>query len=60
MCARVCVFRVLKEQWIRAKYERQEFTEDSKKLIYEDGVFYVYYMSSNSFFGSCMLGTEFE
>ncbi|XP_057193153.1 arf-GAP with dual PH domain-containing protein 1 isoform X2 [Triplophysa rosa] len=28
--------QALKEQWIRAKYERQEFTEDSKKLIYED------------------------
>ncbi|XP_056315198.1 arf-GAP with dual PH domain-containing protein 2 [Danio aesculapii] len=29
--------QVLKEQWIRAKYERQEFTEVGKKLIYEDG-----------------------
>lgn len=32
----VC-FRVLKEQWIRAKYERQEFIEDGKKPHYEDG-----------------------
>uniref|UniRef100_A0A8C1V2T4 Zgc:92360 n=1 Tax=Cyprinus carpio TaxID=7962 RepID=A0A8C1V2T4_CYPCA len=28
--------QVLKEQWIRAKYERQEFVENGKKLIYED------------------------
>ncbi|KAI2663178.1 Arf-GAP with dual PH domain-containing protein 1 [Labeo rohita] len=28
--------QVLKEQWIRAKYERQEFMDNSKKLIYED------------------------
>ncbi|XP_051562911.1 arf-GAP with dual PH domain-containing protein 1 isoform X1 [Myxocyprinus asiaticus] len=28
--------QVLKEQWIRAKYERQEFIEEGKKLIYED------------------------
>ena len=34
---RVCVYRVLKEQWIRAKYERKEFMEAGKKLIYEDG-----------------------
>uniref|UniRef100_A0A673FF17 Arf-GAP with dual PH domain-containing protein 1-like n=1 Tax=Sinocyclocheilus rhinocerous TaxID=307959 RepID=A0A673FF17_9TELE len=28
--------QVLKEQWIRVKYERQEFMENGKKLIYED------------------------
>uniref|UniRef100_A0A8C1NUY3 Zgc:92360 n=1 Tax=Cyprinus carpio TaxID=7962 RepID=A0A8C1NUY3_CYPCA len=28
---------VLREQWIRAKYERQEFMQNGKKLIYEDG-----------------------
>uniref|UniRef100_A0A8C1R8K9 Zgc:92360 n=1 Tax=Cyprinus carpio TaxID=7962 RepID=A0A8C1R8K9_CYPCA len=27
---------VLREQWIRAKYERQEFMQNGKKLIYED------------------------
>uniref|UniRef100_A0A8C1R8C1 Zgc:92360 n=1 Tax=Cyprinus carpio TaxID=7962 RepID=A0A8C1R8C1_CYPCA len=30
---------VLREQWIRAKYERQEFMQNGKKLIYEDGVY---------------------
>ncbi|XP_060774797.1 arf-GAP with dual PH domain-containing protein 1 isoform X1 [Neoarius graeffei] len=29
--------QVLKEQWIRAKYERQEFTQDGKPLVYEEG-----------------------
>ncbi|XP_040927637.1 arf-GAP with dual PH domain-containing protein 1 isoform X2 [Betta splendens] len=29
--------RVLKEQWIRAKYERKEFTEPGLRLPYEDG-----------------------
>lgn len=35
MC--VCVLRVLREQWIRAKYERKEFTEPAKSLTYEEG-----------------------
>ncbi|NWT94487.1 ADAP1 protein, partial [Urocynchramus pylzowi] len=30
--------QVLKEQWIRAKYERKEFTEPGKQLPYSDGV----------------------
>ncbi|MBN3309954.1 ADAP1 protein, partial [Amia calva] len=30
--------QVLKEQWIRAKYEREEFTEPGKKLPYEEAV----------------------
>lgn len=29
--------RVLREQWIRAKYERKEFTEPGKQLPYSDG-----------------------
>lgn len=29
--------RVLREQWIRAKYERKEFTELGKQLPYTDG-----------------------
>ncbi|XP_076871824.1 arf-GAP with dual PH domain-containing protein 1 [Brachyhypopomus gauderio] len=29
--------QVLKEQWIRAKYERMEFTQDRKQLVYEEG-----------------------
>ncbi|XP_071393731.1 arf-GAP with dual PH domain-containing protein 1 isoform X1 [Centroberyx affinis] len=29
--------QVLREQWIRAKYERKEFCEPGKKLIYEEG-----------------------
>ncbi|TRZ01339.1 hypothetical protein DNTS_022010 [Danionella cerebrum] len=29
---------VLKEQWIRAKYDRQEFMENSGKPVYEDGI----------------------
>lgn len=33
----VWIHRVLKEQWIRAKYERQEFIQDSKPLVYEEG-----------------------
>lgn len=28
----LCLFRVLKEQWIRAKYERQEFMADGKTI----------------------------
>lgn len=28
---------MLKEQWIRAKYERKEFTEPGTKVSYEDG-----------------------
>lgn len=31
------VIRVLKEQWIRAKYERQKFTEAEKNFTYEEG-----------------------
>lgn len=31
------VFRVLKEQWIRAKYERKEFSEPTKNYAYEEG-----------------------
>ncbi|XP_053835099.1 arf-GAP with dual PH domain-containing protein 1-like isoform X2 [Vidua macroura] len=30
--------QVLREQWIRAKYERKEFTEPGKQLPYSDGV----------------------
>lgn len=30
--------QVLREQWIRAKYERKEFTELGKQLPYTDGV----------------------
>uniref|UniRef100_A0A8B9EPU0 ArfGAP with dual PH domains 1 n=1 Tax=Anser cygnoides TaxID=8845 RepID=A0A8B9EPU0_ANSCY len=30
--------QVLREQWIRAKYERKEFTEPGKQLPYTDGV----------------------
>lgn len=30
--------QVLKEQWIRAKYERKEFTADGKKLKYDEGM----------------------
>ncbi|XP_027536652.1 arf-GAP with dual PH domain-containing protein 1-like isoform X1 [Neopelma chrysocephalum] len=30
--------QVLREQWIRAKYERKEFTELGKQLPYSDGV----------------------
>lgn len=33
----VCVFRTLREQWIRAKYERKEFSEPGKSFIYEEG-----------------------
>lgn len=33
----VCVFRTLREQWIRAKYERKEFSEPGKNFIYEEG-----------------------
>ncbi|CAG12513.1 unnamed protein product, partial [Tetraodon nigroviridis] len=29
--------RVLREQWIRAKYERKEFTEPAKSFTYEEG-----------------------
>ncbi|KAJ8363198.1 hypothetical protein SKAU_G00120290 [Synaphobranchus kaupii] len=29
--------QVLREQWIRAKYERKEFMESGKKLTYEEG-----------------------
>lgn len=29
---RFSLFRVLKEQWIRAKYERQEFMADGKTI----------------------------
>lgn len=28
---------MLKEQWIRAKYERKEFTESANKFTYEEG-----------------------
>lgn len=28
---------MLREQWIRAKYERKEFTEPGKQLPYSDG-----------------------
>lgn len=28
---------MLREQWIRAKYERKEFTEPGKQLPYTDG-----------------------
>lgn len=30
-------FRVLREQWIRAKYERKEFSESAKHFEYEEG-----------------------
>ncbi|KAG7491452.1 hypothetical protein MATL_G00003870 [Megalops atlanticus] len=30
--------QVLKEQWIRAKYERKEFMESGRKLPYEEGI----------------------
>lgn len=33
----VSVFRVLREQWIRAKYERKEFSEPGKNFTYEEG-----------------------
>lgn len=33
----LCVFRTLREQWIRAKYERKEFSEPGKNFIYEEG-----------------------
>ena len=33
----VCVLRVLREQWIRAKYERKEFSEPGKNFTYEEG-----------------------
>uniref|UniRef100_A0A4W4E8S5 ArfGAP with dual PH domains 1 n=1 Tax=Electrophorus electricus TaxID=8005 RepID=A0A4W4E8S5_ELEEL len=29
--------QVLKEQWIKAKYERMEFTQDRKSLVYDEG-----------------------
>lgn len=28
---------MLREQWIRAKYERKEFAEGGRNLIYEEG-----------------------
>lgn len=31
------LFRVLREQWIRAKYERKEFSESAKNFEYEEG-----------------------
>lgn len=31
------MFRVLREQWIRAKYERKEFSEPGKNFTYEEG-----------------------
>ena len=37
VCVCVCVLRVLREQWIRAKYERKEFTEPAKSFTYEEG-----------------------
>lgn len=37
MCVCVCVLRLLREQWIRAKYERKEFTEPAKSFTYEEG-----------------------
>lgn len=33
----MCVLRVLREQWIRAKYERKEFSEPGKNFTYEEG-----------------------
>lgn len=33
------MFRVLREQWIRAKYERKEFSEPGNSLVYEEGEF---------------------
>lgn len=34
----MCI-RVLREQWIRAKYERKEFSEPSESFTYEEGKF---------------------
>lgn len=31
------MLRVLREQWIRAKYERKEFSEPGKNFTYEEG-----------------------
>lgn len=37
LCVCVSVLRLLREQWIRAKYERKEFMEPAKSFTYEEG-----------------------
>lgn len=44
----VCLYRVLREQWIRAKYERKEFCNPNKNFTYEEGAFTQTHTSSHS------------
>ncbi|XP_010769882.1 sodium- and chloride-dependent betaine transporter-like [Notothenia coriiceps] len=55
-----CRGRTLREQWIRAKYERKEFCEPGNHLLYEEGAFLFPYLTMVLLCGLPLLFMEFS